>query len=66
MKRLHVHVGVDDIDRSVRFYSTLVGAEPTVTKREEGPELGRLVSGNAAAEACCVPDLGHAEIKCCA
>jgi len=23
MKRFHVHVGVDDLDESVRFYSTL-------------------------------------------
>ena len=29
MKRLHVHVAVPDIEQSVRFYSTLFGAEPT-------------------------------------
>lgn len=32
MKRLHVHVGVTDLARSVRFYSTLFGLEPTVLK----------------------------------
>ena len=32
MKRLHVHVGVADLDQSVRFYSTLFGSEPTVVK----------------------------------
>lgn len=32
MKRLHVHVAVDDLVRSVRFYSTLFAAEPTVLK----------------------------------
>jgi catechol 2,3-dioxygenase-like lactoylglutathione lyase family enzyme len=32
MKRLHVHVGVEDLDRSIRFYSTLFSAEPTVVK----------------------------------
>ena len=32
MKRLHVHVGVEDLDQSIRFYSTLFGAVPTVTK----------------------------------
>jgi catechol 2,3-dioxygenase-like lactoylglutathione lyase family enzyme len=32
MKRLHVHVGVDDLERSIRFYSTLFAAEPTVAK----------------------------------
>lgn len=32
MKRLHVHVRVEDLARSIGFYSTLFGAEPTVTK----------------------------------
>jgi catechol 2,3-dioxygenase-like lactoylglutathione lyase family enzyme len=34
MKRLHVHVGVDDLDASIRFYSTLFAAEPSVTRRD--------------------------------
>jgi len=32
MKRLHVHVGVEDIDASVQFYSALFAAEPAVLK----------------------------------
>lgn len=32
MKRLHVHVGVDDLDSSVRFYATLFGSGPAVVK----------------------------------
>lgn len=32
MKRLHVHVGVADLDQSIRFYSTLFAAEPAVVK----------------------------------
>jgi catechol-2,3-dioxygenase len=32
MKRLHVHVSVHDLARSIQFYSTLFAAEPTVTK----------------------------------
>lgn len=32
MKRLHVHVGVEDLDQSIRFYSTLFAAPPTVLK----------------------------------
>ena len=32
MKRLHVHVAVDDLAQSTRFYSTLFAAEPTVIK----------------------------------
>lgn len=34
MKRLHVHVAVDDLDRSVGFYSTLFAAEPAVIKSD--------------------------------
>jgi hypothetical protein len=32
VKRLHVHVSVEEITQSVRFYSTLFAAEPAVTK----------------------------------
>ena len=32
MKRLHVHAGVSDLDQSIRFYSTLFAAEPTLVK----------------------------------
>lgn len=32
MKRMHVHVGVEDLAKSISFYSTLFGSEPTVTK----------------------------------
>ncbi|WP_341712481.1 ArsI/CadI family heavy metal resistance metalloenzyme [Erythrobacter sp.] len=32
MKRLHVHVGVADLEHSIGFYSTLFAAEPTVVK----------------------------------
>ena len=55
MKRLHVHVGVEDLDRSVRFYSTLFGAEPTVIKNDyakwmlDDPRLNFAISsGNHA------------------
>ncbi len=32
MKRLHVHVNVEDLAESIGFYSTLFAAEPTVRK----------------------------------
>ena len=32
MKRLHVHVSVEDLAKSIQFYSTLFAAEPTVIK----------------------------------
>ena len=32
MKRLHVHVSVDNLDESVRFYSMLFASDPTMRK----------------------------------
>lgn len=32
MKRFHVHVNVDQIDSSIRFYTTLFGTAPSVVK----------------------------------
>lgn len=32
MKRFHVHVGVENLEKSIGFYSGLFGAEPTVLK----------------------------------
>ncbi|MBN8761057.1 MAG: glyoxalase/bleomycin resistance/dioxygenase family protein [Thiobacillus sp. 65-69] len=34
MKRLHVHVAVDDLAASIRFYSTMFASEPTVQKAD--------------------------------
>ncbi|WP_120717242.1 ArsI/CadI family heavy metal resistance metalloenzyme [Tsuneonella amylolytica] len=57
MKRLHVHVGVADLSTSIGFYSTLFGAEPTVTKDDyakwmlEDPRVNFAISsGNHAAK----------------
>ncbi|MFM9978866.1 MAG: ArsI/CadI family heavy metal resistance metalloenzyme [Sphingomonadaceae bacterium] len=32
MKRMHLHVGVSDLDASISFYSALFAAEPTIAK----------------------------------
>jgi catechol 2,3-dioxygenase-like lactoylglutathione lyase family enzyme len=32
MQRLHVHIGVQDLDTNIRFYTSLFGAEPTMVK----------------------------------
>jgi catechol 2,3-dioxygenase-like lactoylglutathione lyase family enzyme len=32
MSRLHLHIAVDDLARSIGFYSTLFGAQPAVVK----------------------------------
>lgn len=56
MKRLHVHVGVEDLDRSIAFYSTLFGAGPTVTKGDyakwmlEDPRVNFAISTGRHAE----------------
>lgn len=34
MKRMHLHVGVADLDASITFYSTLFAAEPSVIKAD--------------------------------
>jgi hypothetical protein len=34
MKRFHVHVAVDDLTASIRFYSTLFGASPSVRETD--------------------------------
>ncbi len=30
MKRLHIHLAVDNLDQNINFYSTLFGCDPTV------------------------------------
>ncbi|MBT8083889.1 MAG: glyoxalase/bleomycin resistance/dioxygenase family protein [Woeseia sp.] len=34
MKRLHIHVGVDSLDESIRFYNALFDAKPVKTKAD--------------------------------
>ena len=53
MKRFHVHMAVEDLAQSVRFYSTLFGAEPTVLKPDyakwmlEDPRVNFAISNHA-------------------
>jgi hypothetical protein len=55
MKRLHVHVNVESIDRSILFYSTLFAAEPTVVKPDyakwmlDDPRLNFAISTRCSA-----------------
>jgi catechol 2,3-dioxygenase-like lactoylglutathione lyase family enzyme len=55
MKRLHVHVGVENLDSSIAFYATLFAAQPTVVKHDyakwmlEDPRVNFAISsGNHA------------------
>ena len=50
MKRLHLHIAVEDLTRSIGFYSTLFGAQPTVVKDDyakwmlENPRVNLAIS----------------------
>jgi catechol 2,3-dioxygenase-like lactoylglutathione lyase family enzyme len=52
MKRLHLHVSVNDLDTSIRFYQTLFGAAPAVTQLDyakwmlEDPRINFAISTN--------------------
>ena len=55
MKRFHVHVAVQDLEASVRFYSSVFGAEPSVLKPDyakwmlEDPRINFAISQRGAA-----------------
>ena len=54
MKRFHVHVTVEDLAQSIRFYSTLFATEPTVRKLDyakwmlEDPRVNFAISTGAS------------------
>jgi catechol 2,3-dioxygenase-like lactoylglutathione lyase family enzyme len=56
MKRLHVHVGVEDLDASIAFYSTLFGAAPTLARPDyakwmlEDPRVNFAISSGRHAD----------------
>lgn len=55
MKRFHVHLAVDDLDRNIHFYSRVFGIEPTVRKADyakwmlEDPRVNFAISSRGAA-----------------
>ena len=64
MKRLHLHVSVADLDRSIGFYSTLFGAAPTVKQADyakwmlEDPRVNFAISARGVA-----PGLYHVGVQ---
>lgn len=64
MKRLHVHVAVENLDRSIGFYSALFGAAPAVIKTDyakwmlDDPRVNFAISDRAA-----VPGVDHLGIQ---
>jgi ArsR family transcriptional regulator len=41
MKRFHLHISVEDLDESIRFYTTLFAAQPTVRQPDYATTTGR-------------------------
>ena len=56
MKRMHIHVGVSDLDTSIAFYTNMFGTEPTVAKPDyakwmlEDPRVNFAISSVDRAE----------------
>lgn len=54
MKRLHIHVAVDNLEKSVQFYSSLFGMKPTKHKADyakwmvEDPRVNFAISARGA------------------
>ena len=65
MKRLHVHLHVEDLEKSVRFYRTLFGAAPSKLKDDyaqwllDEPSVNFAVSTNE----CCDAGISHLGIQ---
>ncbi len=64
MKRLHVHVSVENLEESIRFYSGLFAASPTVTKSDyakwmlDDPRVNFAISKRGAA-----PGVNHLGVQ---
>lgn len=64
MKRLHIHVQVNDLAQSVQFYSTLFGASPTVSKDDYAKwMLGDPKVNFALSTTASTPGIGHIGIQ---
>lgn len=50
MKRFHVHVAVNDLDRSIAFYSAMFGEQPTVVKSDYAKWM---LESDRATSGCC-------------
>jgi hypothetical protein len=65
MKRMHVHVAVDDSVEAIRFCGVLFAAEPTVRKIDyakwmlDDPRVNFAISGRDAG--CCTPQTLNGE-----
>lgn len=65
MKRMHVHISVDDLEKSKRFYTAMFGQQPSVSKADyakwvlEDPRINLAISHKAGKR----PGLDHLGIQ---
>ena len=54
MKRFHIHVSIDDLNKSIGFYSKLFGCKPTKLKKDyakwmlDDPKVSFAISARGA------------------
>ena len=64
MSRMHVHVGVKDIESSVDFYTGLFGVEPTVCETDYAKWILENPRVNFAISTRCEVGVNHLGIQC--
>ena len=64
MSRMHVHVGVKDIESSVDFYTGLFGVEPTVCETDYAKWMLENPRVNFAISTRCEVGVNHLGIQC--
>jgi catechol 2,3-dioxygenase-like lactoylglutathione lyase family enzyme len=63
-KRLHISLGVEDLDASIRFYAALFGAPPTVVKDDYAKWMLDDPRVNFSLSSCCGgPGLSHLGVQ---
>ena len=65
MKRMHIHISVDDLQTSIKFYSAMLGADPTVSRTDyakwaiDNPKVNLAISQQAGNQ----PGIDHLGIQ---
>ncbi len=64
MKRMHISLGVEDLDASIRFYSAFFGAPPTVVKDDYAKWMLDDPRVNLSLSNCCAaPGVNHLGVQ---
>lgn len=63
MKRMHIHLGVDNLDEGIRFYNTLFGTEPVKIESDYAKWLLDDPSINFAISTRVKPGLDHLGVQ---